>query len=68
MAVLATSIAYPDSKAAGYVATVLPFVFNSFFAVGFDGIPWLLPRELTPVQTRRESVAIANGCSWMGSK
>lgn len=68
MAILAASIAYPESKAAGYVATVFLFVFNSFFAIGFDGIPWLLPVELTPLQTRGKSVAIANGCFWMCSK
>lgn len=68
MAILAGSIAYPDSKASGYVATVFLFVFNSFFAIGFAGIPWLLPVELTPLQTRGKSVAIANGCFWMCSK
>lgn len=65
MAVLAACIAYPSSKAAGWIATVFLFVFNTFFAIGFDGIPFLLPVELTPLETRAKSVAIATGCFWL---
>ncbi|PSR79063.1 general substrate transporter [Coniella lustricola] len=65
MAVLAACIAFPNSTSLGYVAAVFLFVFNTFFAIGFDGIPFLLPVELTPLQTRGQSVAIANGCFWM---
>lgn len=68
MAVLAVCISFPESKTAGYIATVLLFVFNTFFALGFCGIPFLLPVELTPLQTRGKSVAIANGCFWSCSK
>ena len=42
-------------------------VFNTFFGIGFDGIPFLLPVELTPLQTRGKSVAIATGCFWLCS-
>ncbi|KAI0015254.1 general substrate transporter [Xylariomycetidae sp. FL0641] len=65
MAILAGCIAYPDNKIAGYVAAVFLFVFNTFLAIGYDGIPFLLPVELTPLQTRGKSVAIANGCFWL---
>ncbi|CAJ2511448.1 Uu.00g070730.m01.CDS01 [Anthostomella pinea] len=65
MAVLAITISYPDNKTAGYVAAVFLFVFNTFLAIGFDGIPFLLPVELTPLQTRGKSVAIANGFFWL---
>ncbi|KAJ5618370.1 hypothetical protein N7528_007013 [Penicillium herquei] len=65
MAVLASSTAYPDSTACGIVATVFLFVFNTFFGIGFDGIPFLLPVELTPLQTRAKSVSIATGCFWL---
>ncbi|RDW62489.1 hypothetical protein BP5796_10791 [Coleophoma crateriformis] len=65
MAVLAGCLAYPDNKVAGYVATVFLFVFNTFLAIGFDGIPFLLPVELTPLQTRGKSVAIATGFFWL---
>ncbi|KAJ9133457.1 General substrate transporter [Pleurostoma richardsiae] len=65
MAVLAGCTAYPDNQAAGYVATVFLFVFNTFLAIGMDGIPFLLPVELTPLQTRAKSVAIATGFFWL---
>ncbi|OAA67233.1 General substrate transporter [Niveomyces insectorum RCEF 264] len=65
MAVLAATIAYPDSKACGYVAAVFLFLFNTFFAIGLNGIPFLLPVELTPLKTRAKSVAIATGFFWM---
>ncbi|KAJ5703084.1 hypothetical protein N7488_010632 [Penicillium malachiteum] len=65
MAVLAGSTAYPNSTACGIVATVFLFVFNTFFGIGFDGIPFLLPVELTPLQTRTKSVSIATGCFWL---
>ncbi|AEO63159.1 uncharacterized protein THITE_2038523 [Thermothielavioides terrestris NRRL 8126] len=65
MAVLAGCIAYPANKAAGYVAAVFLFVFNTFLAIGFDGIPFLLPVELTPLQTRAKSVAIATAFFWL---
>lgn len=67
MAVLAACIVFPGNKPAGYVATVFLFVFNTFFAIGFGGIPWLLPVELTPLKTRGRSVAVANGCFWFCS-
>lgn len=40
MAVLAATVAYPESKPAGYCATAFLFLFNTFFAVGFVGIPF----------------------------
>ncbi|KAJ5281734.1 hypothetical protein N7478_007106 [Penicillium angulare] len=68
MAVLAGSTAYPDSTSAGVIASVFLFVFNTFFGIGFDGIPFLLPVELTPLQTRGKSVSIATGCFWLCNK
>jgi hypothetical protein len=43
-------------------------VFNGFFAIGFCGIPFLLPMELTPLATRAKSVAIATACFWSCSE
>lgn len=40
MAILAGTVAN-GSKPAGYVATVMLFLFNFFFAVGLLAIPWL---------------------------
>jgi hypothetical protein len=40
MAILAGTVSN-GSKSAGYVATVMLFLFNFFFAVGLLAIPWL---------------------------
>ena len=40
MAILAGTVSN-GSKPAGYVATVMLFLFNFFFAVGLLAIPWL---------------------------
>lgn len=68
MAVLAGTIAYPDDKAAGYCAAVFLFVFNTVSGIGFQGNSFLLPVELTPLQTRGKSVSIATGIFWLCSK
>ncbi|KAI0479387.1 general substrate transporter [Xylariaceae sp. FL0804] len=65
MVVLAGCIAYPDNAIAGGFAAAFLFIFNTFLGIGYDGIPFLLPVELTPLQTRGKSVAIANGCFWL---
>lgn len=68
MAVLAATIAYPNDKAAGYCAAVFLFVFNTVSGIGFQGNSFLLPVELTPLQTRGKSVSIATGIFWLCSK
>lgn len=35
------------------------------FAIGTDGLAFLLPVELTPLQTRAKSVAISTGFFWL---
>ena len=40
MAILAGTVAN-GSTSAGYVATVMLFLFNFFFAIGLLAIPWL---------------------------
>lgn len=50
MVVLAASSKYSDTnKSAGICAAVFLFVFNSFFAVGWLGMTWLYPSEITPL-------------------
>lgn len=46
MVVLAVSTSYKDQKAAGFVAAVFLFVFNTFFAWGWLGMTWLYPAEI----------------------
>lgn len=52
-----------DDHNAAIGAAVLLFVFNSFFAIGWLGIAWLYPAEITPLNIR----AAANGLSTAGN-
>lgn len=51
MAVLAGTTSIPNTDprhvSAGIAAAVFLFVFNSFFAVGWLGMTWLYPAEIT---------------------
>lgn len=66
MVVLAASSKYSDvSKPAGIVAAVFLFVFNSFFAVGWLGMTWLYPAEITPLAIRAPANAISTTANWI---
>lgn len=40
-------------------------IFNTVCAIGTNGLAFLLPVELTPLQTRGTSVAISTGFFWL---
>lgn len=66
MAVLAATSKYSDqSKASGIVAAVFLFVFNSFFALGWLGMTWLYPAEVTPLSIRAPANAISTSGNWI---
>ena len=67
MAVLAGTIAFPNSSKAGYAATVFLFVFNTVFSIGFVNIPWLIPVECSPLATRGKTIAVSNAAFWMSN-
>ena len=48
----------------GIGAAVLLFVFNTFFAIGWLGMTWLLPAELTPLSIRAPANAISTAGNW----
>ena len=48
----------------GIVAAVFLFVFNSFFAVGWLGMTWLYPAEITPLSIRAPANAISTTANW----
>jgi len=64
MAVLAGTVAN-GSKACGYVAIVMLFLFNFFFAIGLLAIPWLLPAEYAPLAIRTKAAALATASNWI---
>lgn len=44
---------------ANQAQTVMLFAFNSFFAVGWLGMTWLYPAEITPLSIRAPANAIS---------
>jgi hypothetical protein len=52
-------------QGAGIAAAVFLFVFNSFFAVGWLGMTWLYPAEITPLDIRAPANAIATTGNWI---
>lgn len=63
MAVLAGVNSRKDTTL-GIVAAVFLFVFNSFFAVGWLGMTWLYPAEITPLSIRAPANAISTTGNW----
>lgn len=63
MAVLA-GMTYLGGNAAGIVAAAFLFVFNTFFAIGWLGMTWLYPAEITPLRIRAPSNALSTSANW----
>jgi hypothetical protein len=40
-------------------------VFNTFFAIGWLGMTWLYPAEITPLRTRAPANALATSSNWI---
>ncbi|KAK9779846.1 putative General substrate transporter [Seiridium cardinale] len=64
MAVLAGTTSHV-STSSGIAAAVFLFVFNSFFAIGWLGMTWLYPAEITPLEIRAPANAIATTGNWI---
>lgn len=64
MAVLAGTTSR-SSGSLGIAAAVFLFVFNTFFAIGWLGMTWLYPAEITPLSIRAPANAIATSANWI---
>jgi hypothetical protein len=64
MAVLAGTTSHV-SNGLGITAAVFLFVFNSFFAIGWLGMTWLYPAEITPLNIRAPANAISTTANWI---
>ncbi|KAA1066509.1 hypothetical protein PGT21_031913 [Puccinia graminis f. sp. tritici] len=53
------------SSGAAVVAAIFMFVFNSFFAIGWLGMTWLYPAEITPLEIRAASNGISTASNWI---
>ncbi|GAB7345827.1 hypothetical protein MBLNU457_4084t1 [Dothideomycetes sp. NU457] len=65
MAILAGTTSDPSNTAAGYAAVVFLFIFNTFFAIGWLGMTWLYPAEITPLSIRAPANAVATSGNWI---
>ncbi|CAE6427030.1 unnamed protein product [Rhizoctonia solani] len=53
-----------DRSSTNIVSAVLLFVFNSFFAIGWLGMTWLYPAEITPLRIRQPANALSTASNW----
>ncbi|KAI0347352.1 general substrate transporter [Trametopsis cervina] len=54
-----------DNSATQIVSSVLLFVFNSFFAVGWLGMTWLYPAEIVGLRIRAPANAFSTASNWI---
>ena len=49
---------YSGNTAAQVISVLCLFLFNSWFSVGWLGMTWLYPAEITPLRIRAVSLSI----------
>lgn len=49
----------------GLCSAIFLFVFNTFFALGWCGLPWLIPAELVPLEIRAQANALSTSANWI---
>lgn len=49
----------------GIAAVVMLFLFNTFFAIGWLGMSWLIPSEITNLRTRIRANALSTSANWV---
>lgn len=64
MAILA-GVNSVTSSSTQIAAIIFLFVFNSFFAFGWLGIPWLYPSEVVPLRIRAPANALSTSANWI---
>lgn len=65
MAILAGVGSDKESTAGKIAGIIFLFVFNTFFAVGWLGMTWLYPAEITPLRTRAPANALSTSSNWI---
>ncbi|KAF2172047.1 hypothetical protein M409DRAFT_63542 [Zasmidium cellare ATCC 36951] len=51
----------------GVIATVFLFGFNTFFAIGWLGMTWLYPAEITNLRIRIQANALSTCSNWLSN-
>jgi hypothetical protein len=70
MAVLAGlyDIEKSGNKAAQIVSVLCLFLFNTWFSIGWLGMTWLYPAEVTPLRVRAQANALSTSANWLGKR
>lgn len=58
-----TGDASPD--AGGYVAIVMVFIFAIFFAISWNGVPWIFASEVFPTRIRTLGMMFSMSATWI---
>nr|POE48792.1 sugar transporter stl1 [Quercus suber] len=67
LVIIGSCLAYstPDNKSPALAATVFIFVYDTFFALGWLGVTWLYPAEVTPIRIRAEATGLSTATNWI---
>ncbi|QIX00627.1 hypothetical protein AMS68_006144 [Peltaster fructicola] len=57
-------MAYLDTSYSRIVGTVFLAIFNTFFAIGWQGMSWLYQVEVVPLRIRGAANALSTGANW----
>ncbi|WWD16344.1 hypothetical protein CI109_100770 [Kwoniella shandongensis] len=53
------------NKAAQVISVLCLFLFNTWFSVGWLGVAWLYPAEVTPLRIRAPANALSTATNWI---
>jgi hypothetical protein len=53
------------NKAAQGVSVLMLFLFNTWFSIGWLGMTWLYPAEVTPLRIRAAANALSTATNWL---
>jgi len=53
------------NKAAQVVSVLCLFLFNTWFSIGWLGMTWLYPAEVTPLRIRAPANALSTASNWL---
>ncbi|KAH9826095.1 general substrate transporter [Teratosphaeria destructans] len=54
-----------ENKAPGYAATAFIFFYEICFAIGWLGVTWLYPAEVTPIRIRAQANGFSTMSNWL---
>lgn len=56
---------YDENKVAQGFSVLMLFLFNTWFSVGWLGMTWLYPAEITPLAIRQPANALSTATNWI---